>query len=407
MGRRETEQSVQSRVPRAFVAVCLTLVSVLWGTTPGGQLTFAAQDAGQPTPPDVTATAAFVRDASAGVDLYDLNGDERLAAGSTIKIATALVVRATLDLDTEVLIVESDPVEDGYSTMELLVGDTLTVEQLLIGLLVPSGGDAAQALARATGAELLGEDPDSVDPEAAIARFVEEMNGLTPELGLQNTNFVNPDGRDAPDQFTSARDLATIAVALMADDALREIVALPSYDFVSIGGNPYAKVNTNELLAEPGVLGIKTGSENDAGGCLILANEFGENEVITVILGSDLEFDPVTFEKLVDRRYDDARAILAGLEDDYRWVALDDPATVPGLEAALFAWQVTLREGPELVVPATSNAELTFRLRLGAPAEPDQEVGRVLFFVGSTQVGERPLYQAETALTTLADLRAA
>lgn len=350
-----------------------------------------------PQPPEVSAKAAFVRDISAGVDLYDLNGDDRLAAGSTIKIATAIVVRATLDLDDEVQIVESDPVEEGYSTMELLVGDTLTVEQLLMGLLIPSGGDAAQALARFSGATLLGVDPDTVDPQQATARFVEEMNGLVRDLGLENTQFVNPDGRDAEDQFTSARDLSIIATEFMTDETLREMVAMPSYEFESPGGNIYTKPNTNELLTEPGVIGIKTGSETQAGACLILASEFGANEVITVVLGSDLAYDEETSEKTVDRRYDDARSILAGLEADYRWVAIDDPAAVPGLEDALFAWQVTMRDGPQLVMPASGDDDLSFRLRLGAPGEPEQEVGRVLFFAGSTQVGERPLFQATAA----------
>lgn len=373
----------------------------------GHPLSLAAQNNGLPSPPEVSAKAAFVRDISAGTDLYDFNGDERLAAGSTIKIATAIVVRENVDLDTEIEIVESDPVADGYSTMDLLVGDTLTVEQLLIGLLVPSGGDAAQALARFVGAELLDEDPLTVDPGDAIDRFVDEMNGLSTELGLQNTNFVNPDGRDADDQYTSARDLATIAAAVMADDVLREMVALPSYDFVSPGGNQYTKVNTNELLAEPGVIGIKTGSETQAGACLILANEFDGNEVITVVLGSDLAFEEETAEKTVDRRYDDALAILSALESDYRWIALDDPDVIPGLAEALGAWQVTLKDGPHLVVPSAGAEDLTFRLRLGAPGEPDQEVGRVLFFVGSAQIGDRPLYQAATALNAPASLLAA
>jgi len=377
-----------------MIATCSIIVLVAW---PAHTSAIARQSDARPEPPAVTATAAFVRDVSASVDLYDLNADERLAAGSTIKIATALVVRASVDLDTEVLIVDSDPVAEGYSSMELLVGDTLTVEQLLIGLLVPSGGDAAQALARFVGAGLLDEDPVTVDPAAAIERFVAAMNDLSNDLGLQNTRFVNPDGRDAEEQYTSARDLATIATSLMADAALREIVALPEYDFISIGGNQYTKLNTNELLSEPDVIGIKTGSESLAGACLVLATEVGENQVITVILGSDLAYDDVTGEKTIDGRYDDARSILSALDADFRWVALDDPNTVPGLEAALFAWQVTLKDGPELVIPTAHDEDLTFRLRLGAPGEPDEVVGRVLFFAGSAQVGDRPLYQATVA----------
>lgn len=392
---------------RVVVRIIAILSIIVLAASPAHESAIARQTDALPEPPEVTATAAFVRDVSAGIDLYDLNADERLAAGSTIKIASALVVRANVDLDVEVQIVDSDPVAEGYSTMDLLVGDTLTVEQLLIGLLVPSGGDAAQALARFVGAGLLDDDPLTVDPEVAIERFVAAMNDLTNELGLQNTNFVNPDGRDAEEQFTSARDLATIATSLMADAALREIVALPDYDFTSIGGNQYSKLNTNELLAEPGVIGIKTGSESLAGACLVLATEVGENEVITVILGSDLAYDDVTGEKTIDRRYDDARGILAALDADFRWVALDDPSAVPGLETALFAWQVTLKDGPELVIPSARDEDLTFRLRLGAPGEPDEVVGRVLFFAGSAQVGDRPLYQAAVASGSADSLLAA
>jgi D-alanyl-D-alanine carboxypeptidase (penicillin-binding protein 5/6) len=381
---------------RRYHVILIAAITLVWSAFPSlPGTTVRAQEL--PQPPEISAKAAFVRDVSAGVDLYDLNGDDRLSAGSTIKIATAMVARATVDLDDEVVIVESDPVEEGYSTMELLVGDTLTVEQLLLGLLIPSGGDAAQAIARYAGANLLGLDPETVDPQQATARFVEEMNALARDLGLENTQFVNPDGRDAADQYTSARDLTTIAAEFMQDETLREIVAMPNYEFVSPGGNTYAKPNTNELLAEPGVIGIKTGSETQAGACLVLASKFGANEVITVVLGSDLAYDEATSEKTVDRRYDDARSILAGLDADYRWVAVDDPSAVPGLEDALFAWQVTMREGPELVMPTAGDDDLTFRLRLGAPGEPEQEVGRVLFFAGSTQVGERPLFQATAA----------
>lgn len=383
------------RTRRCHVYLIVT-ISLIWSALPSLRMA-PVHAQGLPQPPDLSAKAAFVRDISAGVDLYDLNGNDRLSAGSTIKIATAIVVRETVDLEDEVQIIESDPVEEGYSTMELLVGDTLTVEQLLLGLLIPSGGDAAQALARYTGATLLGMDPTTVDPQQATGRFVEEMNGLAGDLGLQNTQFVNPDGRDAVDQFTSARDLTTIAIEFMRDETLRDIVAMPSYEFVSPGGNTYAKANTNEMLSEADVIGIKTGSETQAGACLILASEFGENEVITVVLGSDLAYDEATSEKTVDRRYEDANALLAGLESDYRWVAVDDPSAVPGLEEALFAWQVTMRDGPELVMPTSGDDDLSFRLRLGAPGEPEQEVGRVLFFAGSTQVGERPLFQTTAA----------
>lgn len=361
--------------------------------------TLSAQDSPDvPHPPEITARAAFARDISAGVDLYDKNADEQLAAGSTIKIATAIVVRENTALDDQVQTIDTDLVDtELYSNMNLVAGDTLTVEQLLQGLLIPSGGDAARALARYVGAKLLGEDPTSVDPAAATERFVEEMNALVDRLGLQNTHFLTPDGVDTDGQYTSARDLAAIGAELLKDDELRKIVGMPEYNFVSPGGNSYTKTNTNKMLQDDDVIGIKTGSEEQAGACLVLGVTIGSDEVISVVLGSDLESDATTNQTTVDARYDDTRAILDGLRDDYVWVDPSAPSAIDGLADALYAWQVIMKPGPAIVVPAATDQPITFRLRLGPPAPPDQEVGRVLFFAGSEQVGEFPVYQAGTA----------
>jgi D-alanyl-D-alanine carboxypeptidase (penicillin-binding protein 5/6) len=356
-----------------------------------------AQDApAVPAPPPVTAQAVLTVDVSAGVDLYALNPDEPLPPASTTKIVTALVVMRHAALDERVVIVPQDLVQPPYSWMGdngLVVGDTLTVEQLLWGALLPSGNDAARALARHVGAKLAGGEPT---PERAVALFVEEMNRYGEDLGLRNSNFQNPDGIDADGHLMSARDLATAAAELLRDATLREMVATEQTEVVSVGPEQrlYRLFSTNDLLGEQGIIGVKTGSEERAGGCLVIAERRARNRVVTVILGADPPvYDQVTGEKLSDQRFEDMAEIRAALDEDFVWVTPTDPGAIPGLDEALAAWGVGLESGPSLVVPSESAGEVSFRLRLGPPGEPESEVGTVLFFAGSTQIGERTLLQ--------------
>ena len=349
-----------------------------------------------PAPPDISAAAAFVLDVTTGVPLYALNADDPRAPGSTVKIATSLVVVRNADLTDSVLIEQSDLVDTTlYSNMGLVAGDTLTVEQLLYGLMLPSGNDAARALARHVGMGLAGGNGTDVD--AATAAFVAAMNALAEDLGLTNTAFVNVAGEDADGQSVSARDLATLAGALLDDPVLAEIVATPAIDLVSVGPLAilYSLANSNALLAEDGVIGVKTGSTEQAGACLVAAKRIGDrNRVISVVLDSGLEYDVNDFQvPESDRRYDDTRALLAAMELDYRWIAPTDEGDVPGLAEELAAWGVTLARGPNIPVTVADVEALRYRLILGPAAEPEAEVGRVLFFVEDRPVGERIVVQ--------------
>ncbi len=168
--------------------------------------------------PAIDAAAAFAIDIDAGTELFALNPDQRLPTGSTVKLATALVVTSHAGLEETVVIDASDQVDITiYSHMGLFVGDTVSVQQLLYGLLLPSGSDAARALARHVGAKLAG---DGVAAEPARAAFFTAMNELAAGLGAQNSRFVNASGDDDPNQFSSARDLAILATALLANPTL-------------------------------------------------------------------------------------------------------------------------------------------------------------------------------------------
>lgn len=385
----------------ASLLVLTVVYSLFVGTLPISRAAGAQEALALPDLPDVSAKAVLARDVSAGVDLYALNPDEPLPPASTTKIATALVVLEHAELDELVVIEPADLVDiDVYSHMGesgLFVGDTFTVEQLLWGALLPSGSDAAKALARHVGSKLNGGD---ATVEGPIDAFVAEMNSYAEGLGLENSHFANPDGADADGHLSSARDLTTLAAELLKNETLREMVGTAAFDVVSVGPEQriYHLVNTNDLLGEGGVIGVKTGTEEQAGGCLVIGARRERNRVVVVVLGSTPPvYDPITGEKLEDQRFDDARAILEQMDEDYTWVTASDEGTVPGLDEALAAWGVAVKRGPSLVVPADSADELTFRLRLGPPGEPEAEVGRVLFFAGSVMVGERVLIQAPAA----------
>jgi D-alanyl-D-alanine carboxypeptidase (penicillin-binding protein 5/6) len=143
--------------------------------------------------PEITAQAVFSIDVSANVVLYQDNADEPLQPASTTKVATAIVVLEQVDdLNEPIEITESDMVDwEHESHMGVEVGEVWTVEDLLYGLMLPSGNDAALALARYVGAQINGDDPTGA--------FVGEMNAVAESMGLEQTHFTNPLDRSRED----------------------------------------------------------------------------------------------------------------------------------------------------------------------------------------------------------------
>ncbi len=266
--------------------------------------------------PDVSAGSVFAFDSATGEVILERNAHERRLIGSVVKIATALVVVDQLDLDTEIVIASSDMVRPSFSAMGLQPGDTLTVRQLLTGLLVASGGDSANALAREVGGQLSGSD----DPATAVAAFVEAMNARVAEMGLVDTQFANPDGADDGDSWSTAHDVALMYADLAAHPVLAELAALPDYAFTSVGPEqtPYSGLSTNQLVGQYDVLSAKTGSTEAAGGCLVLARSMpgGGGMEIVAILGADLAYDE-TWTPTVDARWNDAISVMEAIDADW------------------------------------------------------------------------------------------
>jgi D-alanyl-D-alanine carboxypeptidase len=351
-------------------------------------------------PAGVTAKAVYVEDATAGTALYSLNQDERRSPASTTKLMTALVIaNNTTDWQELVTADASDilTAEDGESFMGLLEGDVLTVEQLMYGIMMPSGNDGAHAMARLVGGKLLAAEGATGDP---VERFVQEMNATAANLGLQNTHFTNVSGLYGEDHYTSARDMAVIASEAFAVPQIAVASSVPTYTFTTQGANPREMTlqNTNKMLGTDGVIGGKTGTLVESGACLVvLLDQGGGNMVIGVVLGSEIEFDADQVQIAeTDQRFNDMSAIVGAMTQDFRWVQPGD-ADFPGLSQELAVWNVRLGDEHALVLPTANAESLRYLLQLGPPAQPDTPVGKLLIFSGDRIVAERQVVQAGSA----------
>lgn len=215
---------------------------------------------------------ALIYDRASGRILYEKNGNKQTPMASTTKIMTAIVVLENANL-TDVVTISSKAAGTGGSRLGLKKNDKITVNDLLYGLMLRSGNDAAIALAIHVGGSVEG--------------FAEMMNNKAKELGLVNSHFVVPHGLDNDGHYTTAYELAKIADYALNIDKFKEIVSTRN---TTIYINGYAKAinNTNQLLGSvSGVYGVKTGFTNGAGRCLVTACKRDDLDVITVIIGAN------------------------------------------------------------------------------------------------------------------------
>lgn len=197
---------------------------------------------------DTSATAAILMDGDTGEVLYEKNPDRRMLIASTTKLMTTLVVLERGGLG-DVVTVTQQHIAEG-SSMYLKPGDRVTVEELLYGLLLCSGNDAALALA---------------DHCGGLERFVAEMNRKAAELGMTGTSFANPNGLDQEGHYSTARDMARLAACAVKNETL---VRLCSTRSVTVGGR--TMTNHNRLLRSiDGCIGLKTGYTRAAGRTLV------------------------------------------------------------------------------------------------------------------------------------------
>lgn len=219
-----------------------------------------------------SARAACLIDAKSGAVLYSYNSDKRLPMASTTKIMTALTVLETLDPDKEITVPKEACGVEG-SSIYLYPQEKITVKNLLYGLMLESGNDAASALAYACcGSE---------------EKFAELMNGKAHDLGLIDTHFTNPHGLPDENHYTTAYELALIAAKALENEDFRTITSTATYA-CKVDGKSASRFfsNHNRLLRSyEGCIGVKTGFTKTAGRCLVSAAERGGRRYVAVTLG--------------------------------------------------------------------------------------------------------------------------
>lgn len=236
-------------------------------------------------PEDISAVSAILIEAQTGTVLYEKNADEKRAMASTTKIMTAILTIEAGDLDSE-FVVDSYAIRVEGTSMGLLEGDRVSRRDLLYGILLPSGNDAANAAAVSVG--------------GSIGSFVELMNSKAAELGLTSTHFVTPSGLDADGHCTTARDLARLTAYAMKNEVFRDIVCC-SQAQVEFGNPPYMRTlyNSNKMLTRyDGAIGVKTGFTDNARRCLVSAAQRDGVTLIAVTLNAGDDWNDHT--KMLD-----------------------------------------------------------------------------------------------------------
>jgi serine-type D-Ala-D-Ala carboxypeptidase (penicillin-binding protein 5/6) len=240
-------------------------------------------------PPIVSARAWAISNGRNGDRLYGHNDATALPMASTTKIMTAWIVveeaaRNARVLD-EVINVSEAAARTNGSSARIRQGDRIPVREMLYGLLLPSGNDAAAAIAEHFGPRF--RDPNAENPPAPIASFVAEMNRRAGRLMLAEANYLDPHGLGR--NVISARNLTTLAYHAMQNATFRQYVQTRRHQTqVTDAKNERRMViweNTNKLLDIEGYDGIKTGTTTAAGSCLVGSGRRGEDHLLVTVLG--------------------------------------------------------------------------------------------------------------------------
>lgn len=331
--------------------------------------------------------AMAVIEPTSGRLLSGYHSGDRLPMASTTKIATAIVAIEELGDLTQEFVVPDAAVGIEGTSMYLRKGEKLTVEELLYGLMLPSGNDAAVALANiVSGSE---------------TAFMEKLNGLAQKLGLINTNFVTASGLHHQDHYTSAEDLAKLTAYAMKNEAFKKIVSTPS---ITVRGSepdkPRFLKNKQKLMfsdtlkaAGITVTGVKSGFTPEAGRCLVTSatNSLGM-EIIVVVLNSPKMFEES--EKAILETFGDYKMVeLLSPKKHISKIAVQGSNTkdVNIYSLSGFSYPLTAEEQARVKI------KYTYPETILAPVAKDQEVGQVELTLNGVTIFSSPICTIESA----------
>lgn len=326
--------------------------------------------------PGVSAQSAILICADTGTVLAEYNAYERLPMASTTKIMTALLLAETDALDTEIVTTKEMVTVEG-SSMGLLEGDRVTYRDLLYGMLLASGNDAANTTAICLG--------------GSVAGFAEMMNAKAAELGLNDTHFVTPSGLDDENHYTTASDLARLAAYALQNPVFAEAVAAKSAT-LTYGNPPYRRTlsNHNKLLSYyEDCIGVKTGYTKRSGRCLVSAAKQDGATIVAVTLNDRDDWDD--HQELLDYGFSlmKSKIYTADVPESIPVVG-GDQSTV-GLDCADFSYSL-----PSDDADAVTD-QVYLEDFLYAPVSAGDVVGRVEYSVGDTIVGTVDITVSESS----------
>ncbi len=265
-------------------------------------------------PPFVASKVWAIADGKTGEVLWGYDEEKPVDIASTTKMMTAYIVGKYAEEHPEVLeemITFSKRADETIgSTADLRAGEAVSVEELLYGLMLPSGNDASVAFGEHFGSRLApGGEKESAEkesPKESYDKFIEAMNAAAKELEMEHSHFDNTHGLTEETHKASAADMAKLAYAVKQIPLLQKVVSTPQRGATVTGPGGYERnvlwKNTNNLLKIEGYDGVKTGTTSAAGACLVSSAKRGDDSLIVVVLGAPSS----------DSRYVDSRNL-------YRW----------------------------------------------------------------------------------------
>ncbi|WP_339118740.1 D-alanyl-D-alanine carboxypeptidase family protein [Halomonas sp. BMC6] len=333
-----------------------------------------------PAPPQLAASSWILMDANSGRILAEHNSDERLPPASLTKLMTAYLVERELDRGTinltDMVNISENAWRTGGSKMFIEVGDRISVDNLLHGIIIVSGNDASVAMAE----HLAGGE----------APFADLMNQHATRLGMNDTNFMNATGLPHENHYSTAHDMARLSRHIIND--YPEHYAIYSQRNFSFGG--IDQPNRNRLLwRDPSVDGLKTGWTTEAGYCLVSSAQRDGMRLISVVMGTNSD----------EARAQESQKLLSYGFRFYETMKLYERGAVLATPRVWGGDINELRVGVDeevfMTLPRNRNEELRARLNLDAdihaPVAVGDDVGTLEVYLGEEMVGERQLVALE------------
>lgn len=327
-------------------------------------------------PPEVSAQHAILIDAKTGKVLYEKNAEEKAYPASITKIMTALLAIENGKLDHKVKVTESAIGVEG-SSIYLAPGETLPLRDLVYGLMLRSGNDAAVAISAEIG--------------GTTQNFIKMMNDRAREIGAKNTNFINPSGLHDKNHYTTAKDMALISREAMKNPEFKTIVRAKSWEAHRETGRYNFFYNKNKVVYQyEGGSGIKIGFTKAAGRTLVASSERNGMELICVVMNAPDWFQDTY--KLMDYAYENYELVkvasaeklinsvsVNGGNKGFSYVGLKDDMMIPTLK------------GEQCEISIVYDLPK----RIKAPVSRWQKSGELKVFTDGKYLFSQPLYYLE------------